>query len=103
MVTNGAGWCAAGRSLSARPPGSHGILFVSGAFRSVNPRIVAVGSGALADALVKGDGVVCLGRVALCGATSGTVPRRYVPVRGWGNPGHDRCRRPGRPHLSATA
>jgi hypothetical protein len=54
-------------------PGSRGILFVGGSFRSVNPRIVAAGSGALEDALMSGDGVICLGRVPICGATSGTV------------------------------
>ncbi len=72
IVTNGA--LVRCRQIAVgQLPGSHGILFVSGSFRSVNPRIVAAGSGALADALVKGDGVICLGRVAICGATSGTV------------------------------
>lgn len=54
-------------------PGSRGELNISGAFRSILPTVAAVGSASFEDALVTGRGVVCVGRVARCGSTVGTV------------------------------
>jgi hypothetical protein len=54
-------------------PGSRGELNINGAFRSVTPTVAAVGSASFAEALETGRGIVCIGRVARCGATAGTV------------------------------
>ncbi len=51
--------------------GSQGALNIDGIFRSVNARVVA-------DGPRTEDGVICIGRVPLCGATSGLVRGEVV-------------------------
>jgi len=49
-----------------RDPGSRGALNIDGILRSTQARVVA-------DGPRPGDGAICIGRVALCGASTGAV------------------------------